>query len=246
MDREELVQQILKQVLAKLTDMGEKADAACVRPDAVCPAAHKPGLLILTQEHGVDCHAKLEDPRLQERYGTQCALMADYAVDIADVEVVILYQLSIEALCKLSSGLCDTPYTRLAQRAILSGKRIYVPTQEVELLQNNTMPAAYRAMLQKKLELLEACGLRICPQQTLVDAILHGGCAAASVDAPCACPAPAAGQAVRLEKRVVTERDILTMSAQKASALHVGARCILTALALECAKAKGISVVRDA
>lgn len=59
MDREELVQQILKQVLAKLTDMGEKADAACVRPDAVCPAAHKPGLLILTQEHGVDCHAKL-------------------------------------------------------------------------------------------------------------------------------------------------------------------------------------------
>ena len=158
MDREELVQQILKQVLAKLTDMGEKADAACVRPDAVCPAAHKPGLLILTQEHGVDCHAKLEDPRLQERYGTQCALMADYAVDIADVEVVILYQLSIEALCKLSSGLCDTPYTRLAQRAILSGKRIYVPTQEVELLQNNTMPAAYRAMLQKKLELLEACG----------------------------------------------------------------------------------------
>lgn len=32
MDREELVQQILKQVLAKLTDMGEKADAACVRP----------------------------------------------------------------------------------------------------------------------------------------------------------------------------------------------------------------------
>lgn len=101
-------------------------------------------------------------------------------------------------------------------------------------------------MLQKKLELLEACGLRICPQQTLVDAILHGGCAAASVDAPCACPAPAAGQAVRLEKRVVTERDILTMSAQKASTLHVGARCILTALALECAKAKGISVVRDA
>lgn len=98
---------------------------------------------------------------MQERYGTQCALMADYAVDIADVEVVILYQLSIEALCKLSSGLCDTPYTRLAQRAILSGKRIYVPTQEVELLQNNTMPAAYRAMLQKKLELLEACGLRI-------------------------------------------------------------------------------------
>lgn len=127
------------------------------------PPAHKPGLLILTQEHGVDCHAKLEDPRLQERYGTQCALMADYAVDIADVEVVILYQLSIEALCKLSSGLCDTPYTRLAQRAILSGKRIYVPTQEVELLQNNTMPAAYRAMLQKKLELLEACGLRILP-----------------------------------------------------------------------------------
>ena len=176
MDREELVQQILKQVLAKLTDMGEKADAACVRPDAVCPAAHKPGLLILTQEHGVDCHAKLEDPRLQERYGTQCALIADYAVDIADVEVVILYQLSIEALCKLSSGLCDTPYTRLAQRAILSGKRIYVPTQEVELLQNNTMPAAYRAMLQKKLELLEACGLRICPQQTLVDAILPRAC----------------------------------------------------------------------
>lgn len=40
MDREELVQQILKQVLAKLTDMGEKADAACVRPDAVCPAAN--------------------------------------------------------------------------------------------------------------------------------------------------------------------------------------------------------------
>lgn len=202
MDREELVQQILKQVLAKLTDMGEKADAACVRPDAVCPAAHKPGLLILTQEHGVDCHAKLEDPRLQERYGTQCALMADYAVDIADVEVVILYQLSIEALCKLSSGLCR----HSVHQTCPTGDSVWKTNLRSDAggrtpaKQHHARPPI-ALCFRKSWSCWRPAACVSARSRHSWTRSWHGGCAAASVDAPCACPAPAAGQAVRLEKR---------------------------------------------
>ena len=87
----------------------------------------KPKLLILTEEHGSICHDMLESERLLSYYQTECALLKDYDCDMASYEAVILFGLTNEALARLAGGVCDTPFTRLAQKAILTGKKNLCP-----------------------------------------------------------------------------------------------------------------------
>lgn len=257
MDRNELVELVLARVVEKLAQKSacQEGCAVCAAPEPCKPDDGRPGLLVLTQEHGEDCHCVLEDPRLQERYRTECALLRGYEVDLDDFEVVVVYEFTNDVLCKLANGICDTPYTKLVQRALLSGKRVFVPTEQMEvMLTSCKLPAPYYAMLQEKLAMLTACGLTIRSQQNLVGAILDGECcpcACAEPAAPAVQPAPAPEPApmskeLCLNKRVITERDMTAADAEKVTCIHIGEKSILTALAAEYAKSKGIRLVRDA
>lgn len=253
MDHKELVELILARVLEKLAQNG-----ACQEGCAACggPAADdgRPGLLILTQEHGETCHSVLEDPRLTAHYRTQCALLQDYQVDLDGIEAVVIYEFTNEVLCKLASGICDTPFTKLAQQALLAGKRVFVPTEELEAMRATSckLPAPYCAMLQEKLALLTACGLTICSQQNLAGAILDGACPACACAAPAAEPAPAPEQPccpakeLCLDKRVLTERDVIAAEKDEVTCIRIGEKTILTALAADYAKSKGIRLIRGA
>lgn len=246
MDHNDLVELVLARVVEKLAQKGACAEgcAACGGP---APDDQRPGLLILTQEHGEYCHSVLEDPRLTARYRTQCALLQDYQVDLDGFDAVVIFEFTNEVLCKLANGICDTPFTKLAQQALLTGKRVFVPTEEMEAMRTTSckLPAPYCAMLQEKLAMLTACGLTICSQQNLAAAILDGECCTCAAPAAPAAPAPAAApKEIRLDKRVITERDIIAADADKVTCIHIGERAILTALATEHAKSKGIRLVR--
>ena len=150
MDHNAIVEEILRRVAEKISE-AEGSRAPCA------DSGGKPGLLILTQDHGTVCHATLESEALKARYRTDCALMRHYDVELDDYEAVVLFNLSCDAMAALASGACDSAYTRLASKAILSGKKVYVPTEEVELYQyRETAPAAYYNMMQQKLDLLVA------------------------------------------------------------------------------------------
>ena len=249
MDQTRLIDEIVSRVAAKLAETGD-VPAPCESCGASCGGAAKPGLLVLTQRHGEACHAVLESVRLQERYRTDCALLQDDCADIGGYDVVVLYQFSNEVLGKLAGGVCDTPYTRLAAQAILRGKRVYVPTEQVELYRYaTTAPGAYYAMMREKLDLLIASGVTICAQGNLEQSILEG---AARACAPAACPsAPAAEKTcraereLRLEKRVLTEKDVSDALAGHFTCIRLPAKCILTALAQDCAKDRGIRLERE-
>lgn len=248
MDHNDLVELVLARVVEKLAQKsaGAGSCAACGGP---APDDQRPGLLILTQEHGEYCHSVLEDPRLTAQFRTECALQQDYKVDMDNFDVVVIFEFTNEVLCKLASGICDTPFTKLAQQALLTGKRVFVPTEEMEAMRTTSckLPAPYCAMLQEKLAMLTACGLTICSQQNLAAAILDGAsCACAAPAAPAAAPAPAVTpKEIRLDKRVITERDIIAADTDKVTCIHIGERAILTALATERVKSKGICLVRD-
>ena len=169
MDHNAIVDEILRRVAEKISE-AEGGSADC----GECgDCGDKPGLLILTQDHGTACHAMLESEALKAHYSTDCALMHHYEVDLNNFEAVILFNLTCDALCKLASGTCDSAYTRLASQAILSGKKVYVPTEEVELYQyKETAPAAYYHMMQQKLDLLVASGVVVCAQASLEQVIL--------------------------------------------------------------------------
>ena len=85
MDFNKLVDEIVARVNAKMEETECAAPCAC--EDA------KPGLLVLTQEHGCVCHEMLESAKLLEYYRTECALMKEYQCDIAAYEAVILFDL---------------------------------------------------------------------------------------------------------------------------------------------------------
>ena len=164
MDHNAIVDEILRRVAEKISE-AEGGSADC---GECSDCGDKPGLLILTQDHGTACHAMLESEALKAHYSTDCALMHHYEVDLNNFEAVILFNLTCDALCKLASGTCDSAYTRLASQAILSGKKVYIPTEEVELYQyKETAPAAYYHMMQQKLDLLVASGVVVCAQASL-------------------------------------------------------------------------------
>lgn len=249
MDHNAIVDEILRRVAEKISE-AEGGSADC----GECgDCGDKPGLLILTQDHGTACHAMLESEALKAHYSTDCALMHHYEVDLNNFEAVILFNLTCDALCKLASGTCDSAYTRLASQAILSGKKVYVPTEEVELYQYKEMaPAAYYHMMQQKLDLLVASGVVVCAQASLEQVILGAAepapvPAAAPAVPECACSAPmcAEQKELRIDKRVLTEKDLIEANMAGVTCIRISEKCIITALAKDAAKDRGMSIVKD-
>lgn len=250
MDHNAIVEEILRRVAEKISE-AEGSRAPCA------DSGGKPGLLILTQDHGAVCHATLESEALKARYRTDCALMRHYDVELDDYEAVVIFNLSCDAMAALASGACDSAYTRLASKAILSGKKVYVPTEEVELYQyRETAPAAYYNMMQQKLDLLVASGVVICAQASLEQVILGSASPVPAAAAPVRAaapaepaPAPAAAcceeRAVRVNKRVLTEKDLIEANMSGVTEVHIGGKTIVTALAKDAAKDRGMTIVRD-
>ena len=242
-----LLNEIVARVAAKLAEAegGEAASAAASRDD-------REGLLLLSQEMNDTCRAMLKCEKLKARFRVDCASLQSEPAELDSYGVV---GLTNEALAKLALGLCDTPYTRLAAQAILAGKRVYIPTEEVELYRYaSTAPAAYYAMMKERLDLLLTSGVVVCSKHNLEGLLLGGAaCEAAPAEAPAAAepsapaPMPAAREEklVHVTKRVLTERDIRDAAAEKVTCIHVPAKCILPALAKACAKEHGIRLVQE-
>ena len=235
-----LLDEIVARVAAKLSAVEAGAPAG-PGPDG------REGLLLLSPEDDPLCQSMLRCEKLNARYRVSCAAGE---ADVEGCAVAVLTSLTSEALGKLALGICDTPLTRLAAQAILLGKKVYVPTEGVELYRYaSTAPPAYYAMMKERLDFLTASGVVICSRQNL-EGLLLGGCACES-PAPRAeetpAPAPAAREEklVHVTKRVLTERDVREAAADKVTCIHIPAKCILTALARDCARERGIRLVQE-
>lgn len=248
MDQSKLIDEILARVAAKLA--AEEAPD-CAPDPADEPSAEKPGLLVLCQTED-PCCSQLADS-LKEHFAVT-RVCGQEGAEVSARSCVVLCQLTNDVLSKLALGICDTPYTRLASQAILMGKRVYIPTEQVELYRYATMaPAPYYAMLKAHLDLLTASGAVICSQSNLAGALAGGGDSCpqpepepeqqpepAPAPAPEPAPAPSCGKELKLEKRVLTEKDVLDAAAARVTCIRLPAKCILTALAKDCAKDHGI------
>ena len=207
-------------------------------------AAHpRPKLLVLTREHGECCHRILESSWVQAVYDTACALLCGETCDVSEYDALALFGLNNESLSKLAAGICDTTYTSLAMRAILSGKKIYAVRDEVELFDyEKTAPAAYYAMMLEKVAFLEKSGVCFCPLSLLEETIAGTCCQ----KAPQASAAARSVCEVCLAKKVITERDVKNAQTQGATVIAVAAKSLLTDLAKEYAHGHGIAIVRKA
>ncbi len=235
MDFNVLVDEIVARVSAQMSDMPGECTAA------PCGNDERPKLLILTQDHGLHCHQMLESDRLTARYATVCALTEEYACDLGKFEAVILYDLNLATLVKIADGNGDAPYTGLAIRAILSGKKIFAVREDVELFDyEGTAPAAYYQALLGKVEFLQQAGVKLVNRCNLEAAILDEPCAPVQNRQACTRPK----KVVIIDKKVISERDVSTTYSDGATEIHVSAKTIITDLAKEYANAHNLPIVK--
>ncbi len=240
MDYNALVEAIVARVAEKIANCENTG---------LLPACNKPKLLILTQEHGEVCHKLLESKCIGEHCRTICALMEEDHVNADEFEGAVLYNLTNDALAKIAGGICDTKYSALVMKLILLGKPLFAARDQVELFRyEGSAPAPYYTMLREKLTLLERSGLTVCCPDELESRILSHLCnASASVAGRSHAGMPSArtGKEYKLDKKVISERDIKSVDICGITVLRVGAKAILTDLAKEYAHSNNIEIVRD-
>lgn len=231
MDYKQLVDEILKRVAVKMDNLeGEPS------------TTNKRRILILTQHHGTLCHEMLESTKLQDCCHMDCALQKEYNCDIEEYEAVVIYNLSNSTLSKLAGGILDTAYLSLASSAILMGKKVLIPQEEIELYRyEKTAPDAYYAMMCEKLKLLQASGVILCNHCELEN-ILTGSCRCSEGSEK---KQSATGEPFKIDKKVITERDLRQLTAEGATCIHINCNAILTDLAKEYLNTRKIVVDRE-
>lgn len=208
----------------------------------------KTKVLILTQEHGTYCHELLEDPQILEQYHIDCAYTKNYNLNLAEYEVVVLCNLTNMVLEKLYSGICDVPFLNLATQAILLGKKIYVPAEEVEIFRyQDKAPKAYYSMMINKVKFLQDCGINILEtkqlkhilsKQTEVGDKAKEQTHKVKTDSTC-------DKSIQLNKKVITEKDIERAHSEGAAVICISAKSIVSDLAKEFAKNRNIQFKRN-
>lgn len=245
MDFSNLVDEITRRVLARIQSSGEG------------PEASKRKLLVLTAARNARFDHFLSTTRLNDCFELTCLPDPCPEENLDLYEALVLFDLRIEELGRISSGVCGSPYSCLVTRAILTGKRIYLPAREIELLcYEQSAPPRYFAMMKEKLDLLERSGVKICSLEDLEAELLGlaSGYAVKACPAPvgktCECQAgsgqrsPAPG--FRVDKRVLTEKDLIEARMKGATEVLIRQSCIITDLACEYARARQMKLVRDA
>lgn len=248
MERELLIREICRRVQERLMQIeqgGLKETNCRCAGETDCK---KPGLLLIAQDHGEDCHPVLTCEELGEYYRVDCMLLQNQTCDVADYEGVIAYTLTNEALGKLANGIFDSDYTKAFGTALLLGKKIFIAEEEVELFRyRDTAPEGYYGRLKENLEFLRKNGVTIVPGGELVKTILgeQGSAGVSENEAKSCCPEPVEEKTVYLGKKVITERDMIAAREGKATCVVVASKSILTDLAKDYSKRYKIQLKRE-
>lgn len=244
MESEELTEQIFAKVKEKLEGMG------------IHTSDNRRGLLILSERHGTDCHALLENPELNKRFRVICALQADYCIDFSKVGQGILFDLNCSNLSKLACGMADTPYLQAALRLMMEGRQILVPESEIEFFQyQNSMPEPLYRKMEDNLAFLKKCGLKVIKGELNLENICRvdetedgKSCMCRKENGQNCSKCRGTGENAReitTDRKLITERDILEAERAGAGCVCIGSRCIITDLAIETAARKNILIRRN-
>lgn len=237
---EALVDEILKRVLEAMKDSQEPLNAD--------EKDNKEKILILSPEHQEGCHEILENPELLKYYQMECALTKNYDLDLNEYQAVILCNLTNTLLGKLCGGIFDSPFLNLASQAILTGKKIYIPKQEVEIYQyKDSAPEAYYKMMLDKISFLQESGISFVDHDQLLN-ILEQRDADAKKITEQVNPAKAkvtSEKPVVIDKKIITEKDIERAYENGAVFICISKKSILSDLAKEYARKRNIEIQRS-
>lgn len=233
MDLDALISEICRRVQERVAacEAEPEVEGNCI---GIAGAEEKPVLGIISENHGDICHPIYESKNLAEYYQMKCALL-DNAWDVENWEGVIAYTLTNEALGKIVNGIFDTPYVKAFGKALLCGKKIYVPAEEVELYKyKETAPKGYYHKLEENLKFLTENGVEILPNDQIVPSILGNECCQSKAETEK--PAAAVEKDLTFTRKVLSERDMIMANEGKVTRILVTRKTIITDLAKDYAK----------
>ncbi|MGL6199179.1 MAG: hypothetical protein ACRC3H_09640 [Lachnospiraceae bacterium] len=235
MDFEKLVDQITKEVFRKIEN------SECMRREE----RQNPRLLVACCGQSDRSVSLMEDEGLRERFNLECIDFNNCNnCDTASFEILVLCDLNYTDLSEIAQGIGSRGCTCLAVEAILSGKRIYVAKEGVSLFKyKDCAPEPYYNMMLDKLNMLADCGVKFLNGSQLSTEIIKDHKGDHIEPQPLKKDFDVSGQLV-LDNKVVTETDITLACVNRISSLIVGERTIITDLAREKAKSKGICITR--
>ncbi len=211
----------------------------------------KQKLVILNHKSEELCHSAFRCPKLNAYYELDCAMQNGYKVDMEEAAGVMVFDLTNDQLSRITAGICDSPYASVVEKAMLLNKPVFVPREEVELLQYDTT-TPYGQMMLEKLRLLEKLGVIIAPYDQLLPIVLDKtGNAGSRNEKPSASPAMEAAVTALLvkekvcAKKVITEKDLVAAQREGYTRLLIEKKAIITDLAKEYAHSHGIELIRD-
>lgn len=249
-----------KLAFGKIISANGRGDSASLMPQAppACDSSrpsgtpNRPALLLLPQGNQPPGMPKPEesglDKELLEReFDLLCAKKIAYHPDWNQIEGVVAFGLTIEAMGKIAAGVVDDCYTRAMSQAILRGKPVYILRSQVELFQyEKSAPGAYYKKLQEHLTLLERSGLTVLNRGLLEAFILRQKTGKApEEDRPPQAPAQDTdGEPCIIAKHLVAERDIAEAKNAGMKQVTITAKAILTDLARDFARNHNITIIR--
>ncbi|SFB28859.1 ethanolamine utilization protein [Acetitomaculum ruminis DSM 5522] len=246
MDMDALVNEITKRVQAKINELAGENQAN--------EADDKAKILLLAKEECEFVNQTLKCQKLGEYYKKDSAKEMGYNCDLSEYEAVIAYNLTNEDLGKIANGITDDGYTKLFSKALLLGKKVFIPREVVELYSyKDTAFHAYYDKLNKLITLLSRSGVVILPFDQLQSAILDGQ----TQNPKCCSLRPPKeikekkcdedekdSKVVTLKKHVINERDMVLVNTESALVVCIDERAIMTDLAKEYAKRHKIEIIR--
>lgn len=239
MNYDALIGEICKRVQQRVAACENGGQDSC----GCSASGEKPVLLVLAQDHGTICHPVYTNEALNECYTMKCALL-DNEWDTCACEGVIAYTLTNEAAGKIVNGIFDTDYTKAFGKALLCGKKIFIPEEEVELYRyKDSAPAGYYQKLEANIEFLKSNGVVIVPNDQLVSAIMGAEitvkpAAAAEPDVRLVMDGPTVAKMVAFSRRVLSERDVISAKQNGTTHILLTGKTIVTDLAKDYALSK--------
>jgi len=233
-DFDKLVDQITQKVAQEIDSMGSPQENI----------AQKPKLLLACCGQSDICKSLMDDSRLRAVFAMEYVDINAEGGGGENFDTLVLCDLSCEDMAKIAYGIADGGCAGIAVKAVLSDKCVYVAKEGVELFKyKGCAPKLYYNMMLDKLNLMDEYGIKFFGCGQLAEKILKGNtgsCAAVKCDDN----SPDVSRQRVLEKKLVTEKDVVSACTEGYSALLVDERAIITDLAREQAKSRDICIIK--
>ncbi len=226
MSKDALIDEILRRVLIKIAERENQHENMSTLPK----------LLVITNP---ECTKEIAcDYRdvFGRNFEVHCSGEYQNEIELADYSSIVITNLDNGSLSKLTKGEFESSYLALIGRAIMAGKKILLPFEEVEFKRyEKTMPTLLRGLLTQKLNVLKQWKVEMKPLNDIATELTKVGRRSVMPDG---------FDADVLHKKFITDKDVLSVIDAGVGEIRIAKTSIITDIAMERIKKHGLNLLR--